>query len=129
MPVDVHVCIYPPFFPDEDKESIMNKREMCSRGIEILQYLISKHRNKIWFMCKHETLIEARHFFISIYNPIKHFFDMYIESQDMPDGYKDCKFTIRYHEYMQWEIVYITVDLEVACRYLLAYVKNCIRHK
>ena len=73
MPVDVHTCIYPPFFPDEDKESIMNKREMYSRGIEILQYLISKHRNKIWFMCKHKTLIEARDLFISIYNPIKHF--------------------------------------------------------
>ena len=80
-------------------------------------------------MCKHKTLIEARHLFISIYNPIKHFFDMYIESQDMPEGYKDCKFTMRYREYMQWEIVYITVNLEVACRYLLAYVKNCIRYK
>ena len=47
MPVDVDVCIYPPFFPDEDKESIMDKRGMCSRGIEILQYLVSTHRNKI----------------------------------------------------------------------------------
>ena len=47
----------------------------------------------------------------------------------MPEGYKDCKFTMRYHEYMQWEIVYITVNLGVACRYLLAYVKNCIRYK
>ena len=54
---------------------------------------------------------------------------MYIESEDMPSVYKECKFTMRYCEYMQWEIVYITVDLEVACRYLLAYVKECIHYK
>ena len=55
MPVDVDACMYPPFFPDEDKESIMDKRGMCSRGIKILQYLVSTLRNKVWFMCKHKT--------------------------------------------------------------------------
>ena len=102
---------------------------MCSRGIEILEYLVSKHQNKIWFMKKHKTLTEARHLFISIYNPIKHFFDMYISSNDMPSSYKDCKFTMKFHEYMQWEIVYLTTDLEVACRYLHQFVKNCINYK
>ena len=54
---------------------------------------------------------------------------MYIESEDMANIYRECKFTIRYCEYMQWEIVYITVDLEVACRYLLSYVKERICYK
>ena len=54
---------------------------------------------------------------------------MYIESEEMPSVYKEFKHTMRYREYMQWEIVYITVDLEVACRYLLAYVKECIHYK
>ena len=30
---------------------------------------------------------------------------------------------------MQWEIVYLTVDLEVACRYLCQFVKDCINYK
>ena len=47
----------------------------------------------------------------------------------MPHSYKDCKFTMKYCEYMQWEIVYLTADLEVACRYLCQFVKNCINYK
>ena len=43
IPVYVKPRIYPSFFPDEDKESVVNKRGMCSRGIEILKYLVSKH--------------------------------------------------------------------------------------
>ena len=121
--------IYPSFFPDEDRESIVDKRGMCSRGVEILEYLVSKHQKKIWFMNKHETLIEARHLFISMYNPIKHFFDMYVKSNEMPSSYKDCKFTMRYCKYIQWEIVYLTADLEVACRYFYQFVKDCINYK
>ena len=72
--MEVSAQIYPSFFPDEDKESAVDKRGMCSRGIEILEYLVSKHQNKIWFIRKHKTLIEARHLCISIYNTIKWFF-------------------------------------------------------
>ena len=54
---------------------------------------------------------------------------MYISSNEMPSSYKDYKFTMKYHEYMQLEIVYLTADLEVACRYLRQFVKNCINYK
>ena len=43
----------------------------------------------------------------------------------MPNTYMDCKFTMKYREYMQWEIAYFTSDLEVACRHLISFVKNC----
>ena len=80
-------------------------------------------------MRKDETLIEARHLFISIYNLIKHVFDMYVKSNKMPSSYRDCKFTMRYHKYMQWEIVYLTADIEVTCQYLHEFVKDCINYK
>ena len=64
---------------------------MSSRGLNIFAYLISSHGNKIRFMEKHETLIEARILFIAIYNPIMKYFDTYIDSVNMPSTYKDCK--------------------------------------
>ena len=30
---------------------------------------------------------------------------------------------------MRWEIVHLTVDLEVSCRYLKAYTEQCIMYK
>ena len=79
-------------------------------------------------MEKHETLIEARHMFGAMYNPIKHFFDLYLDVP-MPSTYKDCKFMMKYREYMRWELVYFTSDLEVACRHLKKFVKDCISYK
>ena len=87
------------------------------------------HRNKIWFMEKHKTLIEARTMFGAMYNPIKHFFDMYVNDDEMPSTYLNCIFTMQYREYMRWEIVHLTVDMEVACRYLKSYTKNCVMYK
>ena len=76
----------------------------------------------------HETLIEARHLFSSVYNPIKHFFNIYLDVP-MPSTYKECKFTMKYREYMRWELVYFTSDLEVACTHLKTFVKHCIHYK
>ena len=47
----------------------------------------------------------------------------------MPDTHKDCKFTMKYREYMQWEIAYFTSDLEVTCRHLIGHVKSCECYK
>ena len=74
-------------------------------------------------MEKHETLIEARHLFGSMYNPVKHFFDLYL---DVPMPSQDCTFTMKYREYMRWELAYFTSDLEVPCRHLKTFVKDCI---
>ena len=30
---------------------------------------------------------------------------------------------------MQWEIVYLTADIEVTCQYLCEFVKDCINYK
>ena len=79
-------------------------------------------------MENHETLTKARHLFSSMYNPIKRFFDMYLDVE-MPSTYKHCKFTMRYREYMRWELVYFTSDLEVACRHLKTFIKHCIHYK
>ena len=111
-----------------DPESIVNKRAFCKWGIDNIVYLLMSHHNKIWYMENHETLIEARHLFGSMYNPIKCFFDLYLDVP-MPSTYKDCKFTMKYREYMRWELVYFTSDLEVACRHLKTFVKHCIHYK
>ena len=76
----------------------------------------------------HETLTEARHLFGTMYNPLKHFFDLYLDVP-MPSTYKDCKFTMKYLEYMRWELVYFTSDLEVSCRHLKEFVNNCTQYK
>ena len=76
----------------------------------------------------HETLTEARHLFGAMYNPIKHFFDLYL-NVPIPSTYKDCKFMMKYHEYMRWELVYFTSDLEVSCRHLKEFVNNCTQYK
>ena len=47
----------------------------------------------------------------------------------MPSTYKDCKFTMKYHEYMRWELVYFTSNLEVSCRHLKEFVNNCTQYK
>ena len=57
------------------------------------------------------------------------FFNMHVKSNEIPSSYRDCKFTMRYHEYMQWEIVYLTTDIEIACQYLHEFVKDCINYK
>ena len=64
-------------------------------------------------MEKHKTLIEARTMFGAMYNPIKYFFDMYVNNKDMPSTYLEYIFTMRYREYMRWEIVHLTVDLKL----------------
>ena len=111
-----------------DPESIVDKRAFCKRGIDNIVCLLMSHHNKIWYMENHETLTEARHLFGSMYNPIKCFFDLYLDVP-MPSTYKDCKFTMKYREYMRWELVYFTSDLEVACRHLKTFVKHCIHYK
>ena len=111
-----------------DPESIVDKRAFCEWGIDIIVSILMSHRNKIWYMENHETLTEASHLFGSMYNPIKHFFDMYLDVE-MPSTYKDCKFIMKYREYMRWQLVYYTSDLEVACRHLKTFVKHCIRYK
>ena len=111
-----------------DPESIVDKRAFCERGIDIIVLLLMSHRNKIWYMENHETLTEARHLLGSMYNPIKCFFDMYSDVE-MLSTYKDCKFTMKYREYMRWELVYFTSDLEVACRHLKTFVKQYIHYK
>ena len=123
--MDVYAEIYPPFDPEMDLESIVDKRNLCLQGLDNIVYLLTSHCNKIWYMEKHETLIEARHLFGSMYNPVKHFFDLYLDVL-MPSTYEDCKFTMKYREYMRWELAYFTSDLEVACRHLKTFVKDCI---
>ena len=60
------------------------------------------HRNKIWYIENHETLTEARHLFSSMYNPIKHFFDMYLDVE-MPNTYKCNEISITVHlNVTQW---------------------------
>ena len=111
-----------------DPESIIDKREFCYRGIDTIIYLLMSHHNKIWYMEKHEMLIEARNLFGAMYNPIKCFFDLCLDVP-MPSTYKDCKFTMKYLEYMRWELVYFTSDLELSCRHLKVFVTNCIKYK
>ena len=72
--MDVNAEIYPPFDPEMDPESILDKQAFCQRGIDMIVYLLMSHHNKIWYMETHKTLTEARHLFGSMYNPIKHFF-------------------------------------------------------
>ena len=74
-------------------------------------------------MEKHKTLIKARTMFGAMYNPIKRFFDMYVNDDKIPSTYLNCIFIMQYREYIQWEIVHLTIDLEVACRYLKLYTK------
>ena len=54
---------------------------------------------------------------------------MCVKSNEMPSSYRDCKLTMRYRKYMQWEIVYLTADIEVTCQYLHEFVKDCINYK
>ena len=54
---------------------------------------------------------------------------MYVNDKDMPSTYLECIFTMRYREYMRWEIIHLTVDLEVSCRYLKAYTEQCVMYK
>ena len=109
------------------------QRVLWTRGnfackLSTTEYLLISHRNKIWCVEERETLIEARHMFGDMYNPIKCFFDLYLDVP-MPSTYIDCKFTMKYREYMRWELVYFTSDLEVACRHLKKFVKDCISYK
>ena len=97
-----------------DPESNVDKKAFCEWGIDIIVLLSMSHCNKIWYMENHETLTEARHLFSSMYNPIKHFLDMYL-NVEMPSTYKECKLMTKYREYVRWELVYYTSDLEVAC--------------
>ena len=122
--MDVKAQIYPPFFEDMDeKESIEDKWDVCIHILENIIYMITSHRKKIWYMQEHTTLIEARKLFSAVYNPIKCFFDMYVTTHEMPNSYIKCKFTMKYREYMQWEITHFTCNLEVACRDLIGFVK------
>ena len=88
--------------------------------------MITSHRNKVWYMQEHATLKEAQKLFSAMYNPIKWSFDMYITTHKMPNSYMECKFTMKYREYMQWEIAHFICDLEVACRHLIRSVENSI---
>ena len=126
--MDVNAEIYPPFNPKMGPESIRDKQDFCQRGIDMIVYLLMSHCNKIWYMETHKTLTEARHLFGSMYNPIKCFIDLYLDVP-MPSTYKDCKFTMKYHEYMRWELVYFTSDLEVSCRHLKEFINNCTQYK
>ena len=127
--VDIHKAMFPPLNPEMDLESITDKWDNVLWALDTFSYLLMSHRNKLWFMEKHETLIEARTMFGAMYNPIKHIFDMYVNDKDMPSTYLECIFNMRYREYMRWEIVHLTVDLEVSCRYLKAYTEQCIMYK
>ena len=62
--MDVKAEIYPPFNPEMDPESILDKQAFCQRGIDMIIYLLMSHHNKIWYMETHETLTEARHLFV-----------------------------------------------------------------
>ena len=111
-----------------DPEIITDKQALNQLALDNITYLLTSHRAKIWFMEKHETLIEAQILICAMYNPIKRYFDLYLQ-ESMPSTYMECKFTMKYREYMCWELVYITSDLEVSCMKLKKYVANCVAYK
>ena len=120
--------IYPPFDPEMDPESITDKQALNQQALDNITYLLTSHRAKIWFMEKHETLIEAQVLFHAMYNPIKRYFDLYLQ-ESMPSTYMECKFTMKYREYMCWELVYMTSDLDISYMKLKKYVANCVAYK
>ena len=121
-------AIYPPFDPDMDPESIDDKWSLNHRALANIMYLLTSHGMKMWYMEKHETLIEAQRLFHEMYNPIKQYFDKYLDVP-MPTTYMECKFTMRYREYMHWELAYIITDLELSCMKLKEFVSNCLAYK
>ena len=113
MQIYVNAAIYPPFDPEMNPESINDKWSFNDRALENIMYLLTSHRTKIWYMEKHETLMEAQTLFCDMYNPIKQYFDVYLDVP-MPSTYMDCKFTS---------------DLEVFCMKLKEFVSNCHAYK
>ena len=114
----VYVCI-----------SITDKQALNQQALDNITYLLTLHRTKIWFMEKHETLTEAQTLFHTMYNPVKRYFDIYLE-ESMPSTYMACKVTMKYREHMHWELVHITSDLEVSCmkfKKFVAYSVSCKR--
>ena len=116
--IDVKAAIYPPFDPDMDPESIDDKWSLNHRALTNIMYFLTSHRTKIWYMEKHETLFETHILFCEMYNPIKQYFDKYLDIP-IPTTYMECKFKMRYREYMHWELAYIITDLELSCLYVL----------
>ena len=104
MQIDVKAAIYPPFDPEMDPESIDDKWALNHRALANIMYLLTSHRMNIWYMGKHETLIEVQRLLsCKMYNPIKQYFDKYLDVPK-PSTYMECKFTMRYREYMHWEL-------------------------
>ena len=72
--MDVFAQIYPVVLPGiQDKESIIEKRELCVMALNGIQSITDATRTKTLWFEKHGMIKDSRHKLVAIYQPLKHY--------------------------------------------------------
>ena len=129
--MDIFAQIYPVVLPGiQDKESNVDKRELCIQGLNAIQSITNATRSKTLRFKNHSTIEDSRQKFMAIYQPLKNYYDHFLPGYQVADNHCTTTFSMNYREYHQHELYLLLNDIYwVSLNIKLKFVFDCIQYK
>ena len=113
-----------------DKESIMEKRDLCVRALNAIQSITDDTRTKTLWFEKHQMIEDSRHKLVAIYQPLKHYCEYFLPGYTLANSHSTTEFSMLYREYQQCELYLMLSDIYWLCQNIkVKFVYECIQDK
>ena len=112
---------------DYQKESIKDKRATCIRILKNINFILIETRQRIALLQNHDDLIHTSVRLNAIFNPMKRFLNMYVDSIDPLN--QQVEFSMSFVCMFHTEILFRMTSIEVALNDLQHYVQSSLMYK
>ena len=112
---------------DYEQESIKDKRATCIRLLKNINLILVQTRRRIALLQHHDTLIHTSVRLNAIFNPMKRFLNMYVDSVEPLN--QQVEFSMSFVCMFHTEILFCMTSIEVALNDLQHYVQCCLMYK